>query len=264
MKPELSTPSAAIVDCHAHLASEVFDDDRDQVLARARASGVETILVVSEHLEDARRVLEVCSGSDMLRPCLGLHPEFVPAASDEQVDALVTLIREQRDLLAAIGEVGLDYWLTDDADERTRQREVLTRFAALSNDLQLPLNVHSRSAGHYTIELLREVGARHVLMHAFDGRAHYALAGVEAGFYFSVPPSVVRSPQKQKMVKRLPLSALCLETDSPVLGPDRATRNEPANARRSAEMIAELKDVPLEQVLIETHANAVRLFGLGA
>ena len=155
----------------------------------------------------------------------------------------------------------LDYWLAKTEPERTRQRTVLSRFVALSNELGLPLNVHSRSAGHYTIDHLIESGAQRVLMHAFDGRASYALAGVEAGFFFSIPPSIVRSPQKQKLVRRLPLDALLLETDSPVLGPTREERNEPANVRVSAEAIAAIKDVPVDEVLEVTTRNAVALFG---
>ena len=194
----------------------------------------------------------------MLRPCLGLHPEF---AERDEVAALADLIRKERDNIAAIGEVGLDYWLAKTEPARDRQRDILRTFATLSSSLDLPLNVHSRSAGHYTIDLLREAGAKKVLMHAFDGRASYALRGVEAGFLFSIPPSIARSPQKQKLVQRLPLEALCLETDAPVLGPVKGERNEPANARVSAEYISALKGIPLETVLHTTYENAVRLFG---
>jgi TatD DNase family protein len=248
-----------MIDCHAHLADAAFDDDLADVLARAQESGVEAVICVSEGPSDADRVLEVAGTHAMVRPCLGVHPE---RADLDAANQMCERIRSRAGELVGIGEVGLDYWLAKTDEQRQLQREVLGLFAALSRETGLPLNVHSRSAGHYTLDFLREQGARKVLMHAFDGRAHYALAGVEAGYFFSVPPSVVRSPQKQKLVRRLPLDSMLLETDSPVLGPDKTRRNEPANALRSAERIAEIKGVAVELVIEVTTRNARRLFAL--
>ena len=215
------------------------------------------MIVVAEGNDDADRVLQLASTQPMLAACIGVHPDR--AASDD-IAAMCRKIETVADELVGIGEVGLDYWLAKEEDDRRVQREVLAQFVALSISHDLPLNVHSRSAGHYTIELLRDLGAQRVLMHAFDGRAHYALGGVEAGFSFSIPPSIVRSPQKQKLVRRLPLTHLLLETDSPVLGPEKGERNEPANARRSAECIAQVKGIGLDEVIEVTTANARRLF----
>jgi TatD DNase family protein len=140
------------------------------------------------------------------------------------------------------------------------QRRILARFVTLAGELDLPLNVHSRSAGRATIQFLRDHGARRVLLHAFDGKASSAQEGLAAGYYFSIPPSVVRSEQKQKLVRALPLDRLLLETDSPVLGPDPAQRNEPANAAVACRIIAKLKGVPAEEVARVTTANARALF----
>jgi TatD DNase family protein len=246
-----------MIDCHAHLADASFADDLEAVLERARAAGVQAVLCVAEGLEDAAPVLALAAREPLVRACLGVHPE---RADLEAAHAMGELIREHAETLVGIGEVGLDYWLAEGEEARELQRTVLASFVALANELDVPLNVHSRSAGHYTIAFLREQGARRVLLHAFDGRASYAEAGLEAGYCFSVPPSVVRSPQKQKLVKRLPLASLLLETDSPVLGPDKTARNEPANVAISARAIAELKGLPLEEVLEITTANARRLF----
>jgi TatD DNase family protein len=101
-----------------------------------------------------------------------------------------------------------------------------------------------------------------VLLHAFDGRAATALPAVEAGFFFSVPPSIVRSPQKQKLVRRLPIENLLVETDSPVLGPEPGTRNEPANVTISVSAIAAIKELHEEAVIDAVEENQRRLFGL--
>jgi TatD DNase family protein len=173
----------------------------------------------------------------------------------------MALIRRERERHVAIGEVGLDYWVVQGEAERELQREIFARFIDLSRELALPLNVHSRSAGRHAVGLLLERSARKVQLHAFDGKASAALPAVEAGYLFSIPPSVVRSQQKQNLVRRLPLSSLLVETDSPVLGPIPEGRNEPANITFAVDAIAAIKKVSTEEVLEVISRNALRLFG---
>lgn len=174
---------------------------------------------------------------------------------------MADFIRENKSRIVAIGEVGLDYWIVKEDSKKALQREILKIFIELSKALNLPLNIHSRSAGRHAITLLLENNAARVQMHAFDGKAAAALPAVEAGYFFSIPPSVIRSRQKQKLVKRLPLSCLLIETDSPVLGPVPNERNEPANIGQSVKAIAELKDVPEEEVIAAVSENTERLYG---
>lgn len=257
-----------MIDCHTHLTDAAFDADRAAVLERARAAGVERIAVVGQDLAENRAVLAATAGQAALLPFLGLHPDRfadrAPPVSEDEQAAVQALIREQALALTGIGEVGLDYWVCQDEVRRAAQREGFSALVRLAQALELPLNVHSRSAGRHTIDLLLELGARRVLMHAFDGKAGHALRGAEAGFVFSIPPSIVRSQQKRKLVRALPLEALALETDSPVLGPEPGVRNEPANVALSAAAIAEIKGVPEAEVRAVTAANARRLFGLEA
>lgn len=144
---------------------------------------------------------------------------------------------------------------------RDVQVEVLRRQVALADELDLPLNVHSRSAGHYAVDALIAGGARRALLHAFDGRLQHALRGAAAGFCFSVPPSVVRSPHMQGLVAGLPLDSLVLETDAPALPPERGGRNAPANLAVSAAEVARIKGLSRNEVVAATTANALRLFG---
>lgn len=254
MKPRL-------IDVHAHLGDSAFDADRSAVLRRAEQAGVKAVVSVGETLEDARKNLDLAREFPQMLPTAGLYPTHLDLV---QADAVESLIRRERPRLVAIGEVGLDHWVVQDEAERELQREIFARFIDLSLELDLPLNVHSRSAGRPTIALLLERGATRVLLHAFDGRAARAEPAVEAGYFFSVPPSVVRSPQKQKLVRRLPLSCLCVETDSPVLGPTREERNEPGNVQVSLQAIAELKELPRREVEEAVVENTHRLFGLGS
>jgi TatD DNase family protein len=215
-----------LVDAHAHMCDAVFDEDRDEVLARARKAGVATIIAVGENLADAHRNLYLAETHPMIKAAAGLYPSHLDL---NEAAEMVAFIRRNHFCWAAIGEVGLDYWIAKENSDRAMQREIFKMFIELSKELKLPLNVHSRSAGRHAIELLLENNAQKVQLHAFDAKAGTALPAVEAGYFFSIPPSVVRSRQKQKLVKRLPLSSLLVETDSPVLGPLPQKRNEPAN-----------------------------------
>jgi TatD DNase family protein len=254
----MNTPSTVLVDAHAHICDEVFDADRASVLDRARSSGVGAIVAVGETLTDARRNLDLAGTYPMIKPAAGLYPTHLDA---DQAEAVTAFIRHHRSRLVAIGEVGLDYWVVKQDSQKQLQREIFGGFIALSRELGLPLNVHSRSAGRHAVALLLEYDADRVQMHAFDGKAAAALPAVEAGYYFSIPPSVVRSRQKQKLVKQLPLSCLLVETDSPVLGPEPHIRNEPGNLSISIQAIAQIKGLSETTVREAVADNTRRLYG---
>jgi TatD DNase family protein len=248
-----------LFDTHAHLCDPAFDRDRGEVLERARASGVEVIIAVGETLQDARFNLALAGDEPwIVRAAAGLFPTIL---DPDQAEVLEQWIRRHAGELIAIGEVGLDYWKVESEEDREVQREIFKRFVALALELDVPLNVHSRSAGAATIELLLKSGARRVQLHAFDGRASRALPAVEAGFFFSIPPSVVRSRQKQKLVRQVPLESLLLETDSPVLGKEPGDRNEPANLSHCLQAVAEIKGLTREAVAEVVGDNTLRLYG---
>ena len=247
-----------LVDTHAHLCDSVFDNDRDRVLERARQAGVEAIVAVGEDLSDAQRNLDLARMNPIIKPAAGLYPTYQDL---DQAVEMMAFIRRHHSELAAIGEVGLDFWVAKDHREKGVQREIFTRFIALAKTLHLPLNVHSRSAGRHTVALLLENNAAKVQLHAFDGKAAAALPAVEAGYFFSIPTSVVRSRQKQKLVRQLPLDCLLVETDSPVLGPLPKERNEPANLGLAVKAIAQIKDLDEATVAAAVWENASRLYG---
>ncbi len=247
-----------IVDTHTHLCDSLFDTDRVDVLERARAAGVTAVVAVSEDISDARRNLELAGDHPLLRPAAGLYPSHVDF---EQAESLLAFIRREREQLCAVGEVGLDFWVVKEEAQREAQREIFVKFIDLALELDLPLNAHSRSAGRHAIALLLERGARKVQLHAFDGKWSTALPAVEAGYFFSIPPSIIRSRQKQKLVKQLPLACLLVETDSPVLGPSADERNEPANVIVAVDAIAELKNVSREEVIETVLNNTRQLYG---
>jgi TatD DNase family protein len=251
-------PRDLLVDTHTHICDPTFDSDRKAVLARAAAAGVVAVITLGEDLADAERNVHLAEIHPLLRPAAGLYPTILDPA---KAAAMHVFIRQERSKLVAIGEVGLDFWVVTEAAPRETQREIFRGFIELSKELDLPLNVHSRSAGRQAVAMLLEHGATRVQLHAFDGKSSSAAPAVEAGYFFSVPPSVIRSRQKQKLVKNLPLSCLLVETDSPVLGPDPQQRNEPANVLLSVKAIAELKNVSADEVRASVSENTRKLYG---
>ncbi|XP_040841585.1 putative deoxyribonuclease TATDN3 isoform X4 [Ochotona curzoniae] len=237
-----------LVDCHCHLSDPDFDRDLDDVLEEAKKVNVMALVAVAEHSGEFEKIMQLSERyNGFVLPCLGVHP-VQELSSGEQRS--VTL------------KVGLDFTprFAGTDEQKEEQRQVLIQQIQLAKRLNLPLNVHSRSAGRPTISLLREQGAEKVLLHAFDGRPSVAMEGVRAGYFFSIPPSIIRSGQKQKLVKQLPLTSICLETDSPALGPEKQVRNEPRNVSISAEYIAQVKGIPVEEVVEATTKNALKLF----
>jgi TatD DNase family protein len=249
-----------LVDAHAHICDPAFDTDREDVLARARRAGVTAIVAVGEDLADANRNLELARLDAMIKPAAGLYPSHL---SLEKAAEMAAFIRRHRQHLWAVGEVGLDFWVVKEDSQKALQKEIFKFFIQLAVELDLPLNVHSRSAGRHAVAMLLENNAVKVQLHAFDGKPGAALPAVEAGYFFSIPPSVVRSRQKQKLVKQLPLDCLLVETDSPVLGPDASRRNEPANLPGVVQAIAQIKNVSEVAVAVAVSENTARLYGSG-
>lgn len=246
-----------LIDTHAHLCDPAFDLDLEPILEKAEAAGIAAIIAVGENLVDAEKNLRLADRHPMVRPAAGLYPAILDR---EIADQMCEFIRNHRTRLAAIGEVGLDYWKIQNDSGREVQRDIFRRFIQLSKELDLPLNVHSRSAGRHAVAVLLEASAPRVQLHAFDGKFGAALPALEAGFFFSIPPSIVRSEQKRNLVKKLPLSSLLIETDSPVLGPAPHERNEPANAIIAVKAIAELKGVSETEVMEAVGENARKLY----
>ncbi|XP_049596885.1 tatD DNase domain containing 3-like isoform X2 [Syngnathus scovelli] len=263
-----ATNMHGFLDCHCHISAADFDKDIDTVIEDSKQAGLLALLAVAEHAGEFDKIIALSKRfPGFVLPCLGVHPvqevssDQHRSASLQDLDAALPLIDKYKDQLVAIGEVGLDFtprYVKSESDKES-QREVLIRQARLAKELDLPLNVHSRSAGRPTIQLLKEQGVEKVLLHAFDGKPSVAMEGVKAGYFFSIPPSIVRSEQ-QKLVKQLPLENMCLETDSPALGPEKQVRNEPKNIIVAAEYISVVKGVSVEEVMQVTTRNALRLF----
>jgi TatD DNase family protein len=249
--PELSG-NPRLIDTHCHLEQTEFDVDRSDVILRAKEKGIH--IISSAITEDTwEKCLQIAREHDNVNTSLGLDPILT-----DYVESAKQSIMQNSECIVSIGEVGLDHFKERDHTLRNLQESAFREFIALSNELKIPIQVHSRSAGKKAIEVLEDNNASAVHMHAFDGKASYARsASVDLGYYFSIPTSVVRSPQKRKLVKAIAIEKLLLETDSPVLGPDKGERNEPSNIDIALTEVAtilhrdeeELREIILENTL---------------
>ncbi|MDW8083884.1 MAG: TatD family hydrolase [Candidatus Caldarchaeum sp.] len=242
-----------MIDVHCHLTEEPLFSNLEEVLLEAKKSSVKAIITSGIGFDDCLKVLTVVDGA-YVHGSLGIEPYAL-----DGYEKVIELIYRHRSRIVAVGEVGLDYYWGA-KDSRELQAKVFREFIEVAKSLDLPVVVHSRSAGRYALDVLIESGAERVVMHAFDGAASEAARGAAKGYFFSIPPSVVRSEQKQKMVKRLGLENLLLESDAPVLGPERGVVNRPANIRVSAEAISRLKNIALDTVVETTTENAKAIF----
>jgi len=242
-----------IVDVHAHLTDERLHGRLGSVIASARAANVVRVVTCGVGPEDSLKALAL--RDDFVRVSLGIAPYDLRGYEE-----VIELIRRNSPVVDAVGEVGLDLY-RGTREGFVEQRRVFSEFIALAKELDKPLVIHSRNAGRPAIEQLLSEGAERVVMHAYDGDVSAAKRAAEKGFRFSIPPRIATSDQKKALVRKLPLEALLIETDSPWLGPERTLPNEPKNAWFSVEWIARLKGVNPDRVIEVTYRNALEVFG---
>jgi TatD DNase family protein len=253
--PSEKKPLLRVVDTHCHLEQTEFQHDLDTVIDRASKTGVH--MITSAITPDTwSKCLDIAHKFRNVHASIGLDPVLFA-----DFESALNYINKNASQLTAIGEVGLDHYRTRDHSEREYQKSAFEAAIEKADELRLPVQVHSRSAGKKAIEILSNMNARSVHMHAFDGKASLArVASREKEYYFSIPTSVVRSSQKRKLVKAVDVERILVETDSPVLGPDRESRNEPSNvwvALREVANILKREEEEMREILLE---NTLRLY----
>jgi TatD DNase family protein len=251
-----------LVDSHAHLEMTEFRKDLEEVIQRAKDSGVDTIFTVGTEKKDWSRVLEIADSHDFIYAILGVHPHNAKEIDDQTYPALMKLCRDKK--VKAYGEIGLDFFrnLSPREIQLKRFREQI----GLARDLGLPIVVHDRDAHKETLDILKSEKAEECggIIHCFSGDYEMAKKCLELGFSISVPGTITFKNAEvfKDIVRKLPLESLLVETDAPYLTPFpfRGKRNEPSYVRYTAEKVAEVKRVSFEKVAEVTTQNALRIF----
>lgn len=252
-----------LIDTHAHLDFETFQEDFDAVLDEARDADVERIVTIgaSDGLDSNYRALEIAQKHEHIRCTAGIHPHD----ADMTDEAVVETIREdfaEHDQVVAIGETGLDYHY--DNAEVPNQKRSFRAFLEMSKEVDKPVVIHSREADEDTIELLEETGVTGGILHCFTGSRWMAERLFELDFYISFSGIVTfgGSDELRSIAADVPDDRILVETDSPFLAPDprRGETNQPAYVRHTAETVADVRDESLEELADKVWTNASRVF----
>jgi len=255
-----------IVDTHAHLDSSQFHDEVEVVISRAAAAGVTTILTVGCDLPSSRTSIALAKRFADVWASVGIHPHDAVTVDDAALTELRQLASHPK--VVAIGEVGLDFYR--DRAPRDVQRAAFRAQIRLARELAKPLIVHDRDAHTEVLAILREEGAAEIggVMHCFSGDLELARACVALGFFisFAGPLTYPANGALRAVAEALPVDVMLVETDCPYLSPQpwRGKRCEPAYTKATAEELARIKGLSLDDVARVTSLNAFRLFGIGS
>lgn len=263
-----------LVDSHCHLDFNVFYNDRDEVVDRAREAGVARIVDPGVDLATSEAVVKLAEKIPEVYAAVGIHPNEVRSLDEIKDGTLEHLLKKPK--VAAIGEIGLDYFR-----ERTEKDLQIKAFEAqldLAEETGLPVIVHNRAATEDILHILSawtsrlrvtrpELARQPGVLHSFSGTLDEAEQAVHMGFLIGItgPVTFPKAIELQQLVSILPLESLLVETDAPFLTPHpwRGKRNEPGYVKYTVEKIAGLRNIDFEQVAEITTANAIQIFGLG-
>jgi TatD DNase family protein len=253
-----------VIDTHAHIHDARFDEDRGEVVARALAAGVRHIVTVGCDLADSMRALEIAREYRTFAT-VGIHPHEAKNAPSDISMVFEPFLMDNR--VIAIGETGLDYYY--DHSPRDVQQRIFREQLALARDANFPVVFHQRDAYDDFVAILAdewEPGMRGVV-HCFSGNAQQALRLThDFGLFLGVGGVLTfkNADEIREAVRTVGLSWLVLETDCPYLAPmpHRGERNEPAFVALTAKRLAEVLEIPLDEIVVETDANARALFDI--
>ena len=253
-----------MIDSHAHLADAAFDDDRDAIVARARAAGIRGIVCIGESLAAASRARAAATRApDLVWWTAGVHPHdahsFDAARDLPEIRAHVTAGA------VAVGECGLDYHY--DHSPRDTQRRAFREQIALASEMRRPVVVHTREAEEDTRVIVTDAGRQGVrgVMHCFTGSHALARTALDAGWFVSFAGIITFKRWTDDALLRLvPDDRLLVETDAPYLAPvpHRGKRNEPAYLGLTIARLASARGSSPNHIAALTTANARSLFGL--
>jgi TatD DNase family protein len=264
-KPEAASHKPPLIDSHAHLYFDRFDEDRDQVIARAREAGVEAVINIGIDVETSASCVELARQHEAFYAAVGLHPTSELTALEPAVSALAAMARADRDRVVAVGEIGLDYYWKDVPPEVQKPR--LEAQLDLALELGLPVIFHCRDA---LPDLFTALERRDTLppgvFHCFSGGADDARRALDLGFHVSFAGNVTypKAEGLREAARVVPPERLLLETDAPFLAPQkrRGKRNEPAFLPFTAACLAELLGLPTDELAAITRRATEALFGL--
>jgi TatD DNase family protein len=248
-----------MIDVHCHLEHEKFRNNKE--IIQSFRKDLKAIITSSPHPKDFEYTLNLKKEFEgFVFACVGLHPEYIEEFSEETLDNFEEFVKSNKNDIVSIGEIGLDYFWIKDEKLRERQRWLFEKLIEFAKSVSKPITVHIRDAYEDALKILESIDYQKVHLHMFGGDKF--LDKVLANEWkISVGPILLRSKTHKKIVKKLPLERIMLETDSPWIKID-GKESMPTDVKFVAEKIAEVKNVSLEEVERKTDENAISLFKL--
>lgn len=252
-----------IWDTHAHLDDPVYTEDFAEVAARMQSSGIFRVTNVGCDLPSSERSVKLAQDYDFIYAAIGIHPHNAAEATDETWAKLLLLAKQQKVL--AWGEIGLDYYR--DLSPHSIQKEIFIQQIKLANEVGLPIIIHNRDAHQDILEIVKAHLPKYGgVFHCYSGSWEMAKVLLNLGFYlsFAGPVTYKNARHTVEVAVHAPMDRILVETDSPYLTPEpqRGKRNEPTYVRKIVEKLAEIKNLPFEDVALQTTCNAETIFNL--
>lgn len=253
-----------IFESHAHYDDKQFDPDREELLSSMEEHGIERIINVGSDFASCKHTLELTQQYEFLYGALGIHPSDIADLDEEVYEWLKKSAVLPK--VAAIGEIGLDYYWEKNPEVQSRQRYWFCRQMELARELSLPVIIHSREAAEDTLKLMKGIHAQEIpgVIHCFSYSPELAEEYVKMGYCIGIGGVVTfkNSRKLKETVVRIPLERILLETDCPYLSPEpnRGKRNSSLNLPYVVKEIASLRGITEEEVIRATRENAIRLF----
>ena len=256
-----------LVDSHCHLDFDVFDEDRQETIQRARDAGVATMVTICTHVTRFNRIRAIAAADANIWCTVGIHPH---QAEEEPVVSVEDLVSRAADpKVVGIGETGLDYYY--DNSPRDLQQTSFRTHVAAARETGLPLIVHTRDADDDMADILEDEmgkGAFPGVLHCFSSGRRLAERALDIGFYISLSGIVTfkNAQDLRDIAQDVPVDRILVETDSPFLAPipNRGRRNEPSFVVDTAAKVAELKGLDYEALSMASTENFFRLFNKAA
>lgn len=253
-----------LIDSHAHLDDEKFDNDREKIIEDLKRNNIEIVLNPGVNISSSKKAVSLSKKYNSIYAAVGFHPHDLEDMNEEKLDVIRELTTENK--VIAIGEIGLDYYY--DNSPREIQKKWFREQIRLAKEVNLPYIVHDRDAHEDTLRIMKEEAYEGMtgILHCFSGSVELAKEFIELGFYISLagPVTFKNAKTPKRVAKEIPLEHLLIETDSPYLSPvpNRGKRNEPSLVRYTLEEIANIKDISYEEVAKITRDNFYKLFKL--
>lgn len=252
------------IDSHAHLDDRQFDKDRDNVINNLKNDDISHVINIGSDLASSRFSQKLANEYDNIYFAAGVHPHDSSACTEEMLSEIEKLLSEPK--CVALGEIGLDYF--KNYSPAHIQRDIFDKQLSLAQKNEIPVCIHMRDATKDTVDFLKKYSPfnKSGVIHSFSGSRETAKIMLDMGFYLSIsgPVTYANAVNLREVVSYIPIDKILIETDCPYLTPEprRGARNEPKYVRYTAEKIAEIKRMAIEEIAQATSENALRLFNI--